>query len=73
MNLLNRLERLERDTPGIRYPDHMVCYIVDIGEDADAKQAEALAKFRAENQTRPGDSFGFICQQIVAAKDGRPC
>jgi hypothetical protein len=72
MNLLSRVERLEREISGTRGPDHMICYVVDIGEDDDARQAEALAAYKAEHDIGPRDTFGFICQKIVAAEDGRP-
>ena len=72
MNLLSRVERLEREISGTRGPVHIICYVVDIGEDEGARQAEALAAYKAGHEIGHSDTFGFICQKIVAAKDGRP-
>jgi hypothetical protein len=65
MNLLSRIEKLERDAPGIGRPDHIVTYIVDSGDDETAAQESAVMQYRAEHDTRPADVFGFICFRVV--------
>ena len=72
MNLLSRLESLEKSTPGIAYPDHFVTYTVEYGEDEAAMREVALAEFKARHQPEAGATFGFIAYRIIEAENGRP-
>jgi hypothetical protein len=58
---------IERLPSGDRQSEHVVMYVVDKGDDEDAKKAEALEKYRIEHQTSPDDTFDFICIRFVDA------
>jgi hypothetical protein len=65
MSLLARIEKLERETSGGGGPDHIVMFQHERGCDEDAEQDAALARYKAEHATRPGDVFGFIIWHTV--------
>ena len=63
---MDRIEKLERRTRGFGLPDHVVAYMVDIGEDPDEKRAEALVRYSAQHTVRPTDHLFYIATHIIA-------
>jgi len=66
-SIKGRLEKLEQTQDGGW--DYAVTYYVGYGEDADAPRDAALAKYRAEHETKPDDEVLLIRVAFVAPTD----
>jgi hypothetical protein len=66
---MDRIERLERKTGAKLWPDHVVQYVIDYGEDEEAKRAAALETYKATHTVKATDQVGYICLRIVSPDD----
>jgi len=69
MSLMDRIERLERKTGAKLWPDHVVQYVLDYGEDEEAKRAAALEIYKATHTVKATDQVSYICFRMVSPDD----
>ena len=70
MNLMSRLEWLERIAETKRKPRNGVLYQIRFGDDAASARERAVAEFRAKNDgAEPSELTDLICIHLVSPSD----